>query len=305
MSLKRSCSNSDATGHSTTAELPLLRSEIILQVFTHKSLQQPAESVSNERLAELGHQILRMAITYTLFHHKEPVLDVERIIVRTICLREGSCLTCFYITITGTPQRPPWRRQYRTLGEYLWLKKKSKVSTSSFRVVRHPAGLFYYVFLTFPCAKEKSASLQERRFLFCTYVGAVCVQDGIQAVQTWIEQLIRPDGNRSDREKTLEADNEGSQGELLMPPAKRIKIEPGYINTSQGQIVAPVLPPRLSSLPRFSNLASNPSTPSSTATQLPPVHELQEADLPPSRLNLCDSGVSFDGTGTPEEIDCS
>lgn len=133
------------------------------------------------------------------------------------------------------------------------------------------------------------ASLQERRLLFNTYVGAVCVQDGIQAVQTWIDQLIRPNENRCGREQTLEAGGEGSQlREVSAPPTKRIKIEPGYINTSQGQILAPVLPPRFSSsVPRFSNMASTPSTPTSTATQLPPGHEPRGTNFPPPLLAHC------------------
>lgn len=111
MSLKRPASStSDATGHSTAAELPPLHNNIILQVFTHKSLQLHAESVNNARLAELGNQTLRMAITHTLFHHKEPVLDVERMIVGLICLQSGFCLTGILgMLIIGTPRRPSWR----------------------------------------------------------------------------------------------------------------------------------------------------------------------------------------------------
>ena len=134
------------------------------------------------------------------------------------------------------------------------------------------------------CSANEGTSaslLQERRFLFYTYVGAVCVQDGIQAVQKWIDQLIRPNGNASEREKTLEADGAECQGESSAgPPTKRIKIEPGYINTSQGQILAPVLPPRFaSSVPRCSNAASTP--PTRNATPLPPAQESQERPPPP------------------------
>ncbi|KZP31163.1 hypothetical protein FIBSPDRAFT_43213 [Athelia psychrophila] len=249
MSLKRPASStSDATGHSTAAELPPLHNNIILQVFTHKSLQLHAESVNNARLAELGNQTLRMAITHTLFHHKEPVLDVERMIAH----RED---------LLGDDSIEHWVNIYG-------LRRKVRCLPDAFASLNKP---------------------EERRLLFNTYVGAVCVQDGIQAVQTWIDQLIRPNENRCGREQTLEAGGEGSQlREVSAPPTKRIKIEPGYINTSQGQILAPVLPPRFSSsVPRFSNMASTPSTPTSTATQLPPGHEPRGTNFPPPLLAHC------------------
>lgn len=74
-----SCSARDQT---RAQELPKLRGQIILQVFTHKSLQQHVDSGNNERLAELGQQILQMAITHTLFQYKEPRLNVENIRVK-------------------------------------------------------------------------------------------------------------------------------------------------------------------------------------------------------------------------------
>lgn len=110
----------------------------------------------------------------------------------------------------------------------------------------------------------------------------MCVQDGIQAVQTWIDKLIRPGGSPYEREQTLanesDADSSSYQ-EPSPPPAKRIKIEPGYINTSQGQIMAPVLPPRFSSaLPRFSNTTS--TLPVVPRTQTPPVHQVTRVSPP-------------------------
>ncbi|KAF7967558.1 hypothetical protein HWV62_33937 [Athelia sp. TMB] len=283
-SLKRS--NSDAGQRSSTVDLPQLRGEIILQVFTHKSLQQLAESVKNERMAELGHQILRTAITHTLFHHKEPVLDVEMMIVCSICLEIG-----FYShyrarnhqahreDLLGDKSIEHWVNLYG-------LRHKVRCLPESFDSLDTPEVYCFISLMGTPvCSANEGTSaslLQERRFLFYTYVGAVCVQDGIQVVQTWIDQLIRPNGSASEREKTLEADAEGCHGESSTgPPAKRIKIEPGYINTSQGQILAPVLPPRYSSsVPRFSSVASTPPTRSVTPSPLAP--EPHERPPPPA-----------------------
>jgi dsRNA-specific ribonuclease len=71
---------------SRIADIPQLRGNIVLQVFTHKSLEFPGSSQKafgyNARLAELGQQALELAVTDTLFHLKQPVLDVEEIAVR-------------------------------------------------------------------------------------------------------------------------------------------------------------------------------------------------------------------------------
>jgi hypothetical protein len=71
---------------SRIADIPQLRGGIILQVFTHKSLDFPGSSQKafwgNARLAELGRQTLELAVTHTLFRLKQPFLDVEEIAVR-------------------------------------------------------------------------------------------------------------------------------------------------------------------------------------------------------------------------------
>jgi len=38
--------------------------------------------------------------------------------------------------------------------------------------------------------------LQEARFLFNSYVGAVCVQGGLQATANWIGKLVKPDSDQ-------------------------------------------------------------------------------------------------------------
>lgn len=55
--------------------------EMILQVFTHKSLRRPAvdpnaDLYDNERLSALGEKVVESAVTYCLFA-KRPILTVE------------------------------------------------------------------------------------------------------------------------------------------------------------------------------------------------------------------------------------
>lgn len=66
--------------------LPLINGEVILEVFTHKSLHfSPGhpELGDNTRLAELGSHALDVVVTSILFDLREPMLKVEDIQVRT------------------------------------------------------------------------------------------------------------------------------------------------------------------------------------------------------------------------------
>lgn len=67
---------------STPPSLPKIKSDIIIQVFTHKSLRRttnnPAEFGDNERLAELGRHVLDAVITLILFNLK-PMLTAAAI----------------------------------------------------------------------------------------------------------------------------------------------------------------------------------------------------------------------------------
>ena len=67
---------------------PKLRGDIILEVFTHKSLRFPGAPINedsefgdNERLAVLGEKVLELAVTFALFN-KRPILKAEEIEVR-------------------------------------------------------------------------------------------------------------------------------------------------------------------------------------------------------------------------------
>lgn len=67
---------------------PKLRGDIILEVFTHKSLRFPGAPINedsefgdNERLSILGEKVLQLAVTFALFN-KRPMLKAEDIEVR-------------------------------------------------------------------------------------------------------------------------------------------------------------------------------------------------------------------------------
>jgi hypothetical protein len=112
---------------------------------------------------------------------------------------------------------------------------------------------------------------QERRFLFNSYVGAVSVQDGAQAVQKWITQLIRPDSSDCN-DQILETDRERSRtSSLTPPPPKRIKNEPAHDRAFLEQIQTSVVPPRFSSaLPQFSSSSTTLAPPALRALSSPP-----------------------------------
>ena len=72
--------------------IPQLNGEIILDVFTHRSLRFPGATSSygdGGRLAILGEKALECAVTYTLFKRK-PLLDQAQIQVRRLVVSHGT-----------------------------------------------------------------------------------------------------------------------------------------------------------------------------------------------------------------------
>jgi len=63
----------------TLPELPKITGEIILDVFTHRSLHH-AEAQRSERLSELGKQVLELAVMDVLFYRK-PLLKAKEMAV--------------------------------------------------------------------------------------------------------------------------------------------------------------------------------------------------------------------------------
>jgi hypothetical protein len=85
MSITLKRGRSDSYIKSNIPDLPPLYGDIILQVFTHRSLDFPGSGQKvfgdNARLAELGRQALELGVTHTLFNMKQPLLGAEEITV--------------------------------------------------------------------------------------------------------------------------------------------------------------------------------------------------------------------------------
>ncbi|KAI0079639.1 hypothetical protein K474DRAFT_1591679 [Panus rudis PR-1116 ss-1] len=136
--------------------LPALTGEIILDVFTHRSLRFPGaptndEYGDNDRLAALGKQALELAITDALFK-KRPMLNAQDIESRREELLEH-------------PNLDSWVSGYK-----LRDKLRSSLDARE-QILRDP---------------------KETKHLFCSYVGALYVQSGMSVIQGWIGTLVDP-----------------------------------------------------------------------------------------------------------------
>jgi len=138
--------------------LPKLSGELMLEVFTHKSLRPDSsgeptndEYGGNDRLAELGAKVLEMAITFCLFS-KRPMLkatDIEK--QREELLSERNLEN--------------WISSYK-------LRERLRYAPSVVEDVKRP---------------------EESRFLLNCYIGAVHVENGLLPIQEWANRLINPD----------------------------------------------------------------------------------------------------------------
>ncbi|KIM47840.1 hypothetical protein M413DRAFT_439522 [Hebeloma cylindrosporum] len=132
--------------------LPPLQSDLILQVFTHKSLRRPkvspADYGDNERLSDLGKAALDVAITHALFQ-KRPYLEVADISKHREFLFSSDMIE-------------DWVSYYNL---------RPKLCCDP-KVVR---------FLDSP---------QETSALFHAYVGGLYVSSGPEAVNEWISRLL-------------------------------------------------------------------------------------------------------------------
>ncbi|KDR85371.1 hypothetical protein GALMADRAFT_53029 [Galerina marginata CBS 339.88] len=130
--------------------LPQIKSDLVLQVFTHKSLRRPnappADYGDNERLADLGKMAFEVAITYALFR-KRPLLQASDITARTLLF---STMVADWVT---------------------YYKLRSKLCC-------HPD-----VFSSLNSPRETNT-------LFHAYVGGLYVTSGPQAVNDWISGLV-------------------------------------------------------------------------------------------------------------------
>ncbi|KDQ63217.1 hypothetical protein JAAARDRAFT_188818 [Jaapia argillacea MUCL 33604] len=151
--LKRSLSMSNGS----IPSLPKLSGDIILEVFTHRSLRfegapQNEEFGDNDRLAELGERVLVAAVTFCLFS-KRPMLSANEIISQRDSLLSEN--------MDG------WISNYR-------LREKLRCSHDALPSINSP---------------------KETRLLFTSYVGAVFAQSGFRVVQDWISRLVDPESD--------------------------------------------------------------------------------------------------------------
>ncbi|KAF8560207.1 hypothetical protein OG21DRAFT_38851 [Imleria badia] len=132
-------------------DLPKLSGEILLEVFTHRSLRLAchAKYRDNERLSVLGSHILEMVTTQLLFSRK-PMLTRNEI--------EAQRQRLLSVDITET-----WANFYGLRDE-----------------LRYD-----------PSFQSSVAEAEEGRLLFLAYLGAVFTERGLTIVQQWIGALLR------------------------------------------------------------------------------------------------------------------
>ncbi|TFY59846.1 hypothetical protein EVJ58_g5523 [Rhodofomes roseus] len=137
---------------------PKLRGDIILEVFTHKSLRFPGAPINedsefgdNERLSVLGERVLELAVTFALFS-KRPMLKAEDI----------------------EAQRHETLSDMNIENWVVTYKMREKVRCSADAV-------------------SLLSTSKEARLLFYSYVGGVYAQNGMDTVVNWIGQLVDPE----------------------------------------------------------------------------------------------------------------
>ncbi|KAH9942924.1 ribonuclease III domain-containing protein [Amylocystis lapponica] len=167
-----------------------LRGEIILEVFTHKSLRFPGAPINedsdygdNERLAILGQKVLETAITFTFFS-KRPMISAEAI----------------------TQRRDEMLSDANVESWIVGYKLREKVRCS-------------------PDAVASLTNSEEGRLLFSSFVGAVYVQNGMETVQDWIGKLVDPEYESPADEysayKRFKSENMGSPTPPPPPPMQQ------------------------------------------------------------------------------------
>ncbi|KAH7916468.1 hypothetical protein BJ138DRAFT_1052838 [Hygrophoropsis aurantiaca] len=134
--------------------LPTLEGDIMLDVFTHRSMlsgiTHDTTYGDTERLAELGESVFEMIITYIL-HSERPVLQADELMSKKERLMEADSIS-------------EWL-------SYYGLKNKVRC---------------------LPEVRETLDSPEETRFLFYSYIGALYSVQGFHTVLNWISKLIDP-----------------------------------------------------------------------------------------------------------------
>ena len=211
--------------------IPKLNAEVILEVFTHRSLRFPGAPINedseygdNERLAILGEKVLETAVTDALFR-KKPMLKGLDIEVLTAVCSYSLALTHFVLQkqrteILSSNNKERWITAYK-------LRDKLRCSPDAVPNLHNPE---VRVFEFLQC--HKLMPWQEVSLLFHSYVGAVYATQGMTAVQNWIGALVDPDYVPV------------ASQDVDMDPlhsAKKFKVEP--FSPGQGSTPEPSMPP--------------------------------------------------------------
>ncbi|KAF4623521.1 hypothetical protein D9613_002139 [Agrocybe pediades] len=170
---------------SRVPELPRLNDDLLLQVFTHKSLRRPGASPAdygdNEGLGELGRTAFDLGLTGTLFRRR-PILHVSEI-------------RKYRDHLLSTNMIDDWVSHYGL----------------RYRVRCHPKLL------------NSLKTIQETTFIFYAYVGGVYLTSGPQSVNEWIDGLLEQElqclfDDAASTPGSL-------QQSVVVPPPKRTKSE--------------------------------------------------------------------------------
>ncbi|KAH7930551.1 hypothetical protein BV22DRAFT_1139526 [Leucogyrophana mollusca] len=162
--LKRSRSATQEPMDDELPEVPKLTGQIILEVFTHRSLRLACDARfrDNERLTVLGQQVLDMITTQLLFFRK-PNLKVQDIRTQKRMLLADDTIDI-------------WSKLYRMRDELR----------------------------CDPQFLPKLEMPEQGRLLFHAYLGAVFEQHGLNVVQEWIGALLRLSTNLLDNNEMSE-----------------------------------------------------------------------------------------------------
>jgi len=172
----------------TLPPLPKITGDIILQVFTHKSLQRSHggtldDNSDNEKLAILGKTVLDAVLTHSLFSQKPPLKAAE--------------IRNWKEDILSDDNFEDWVTGYH-------LRNKVRCHPQVFASLCTPG---------------------ETRILFYSYVGGVYAESGMEVVGKWVTDLIEHCSEKPTN--PFLAESVHAMGQLnLPPPAKKIKSEP-------------------------------------------------------------------------------
>ncbi|KAH9486581.1 hypothetical protein JR316_0000646 [Psilocybe cubensis] len=217
--------------------LPPVQGDLILQVYTHKSLRRPnvppAVGGDNEVLSTLGRPVFEVALTHCLFRRR-PFLNASQISKSLEILLSSSMID-------------DWVKFY-------------KLRT---RLLCHPS--------VFPSLQLP----EETRSLFYAYVGALFLSSGVQAVDYWVASLIQQELHVLPHALESEADAK-PQAEIPAPKRAKSELPFALSSAMAPPIFFASQPPPSPPLPSGmrhaapSGLPPKPAPPTNKPAALPP-----------------------------------